>query len=554
MVKFYSHLMNFSPHLFAALIWLACLWPAAHSLAEAEDPVDDSAPIAKVREEAPKAQRRKYVRPKLSPVKLNRKPATDAKGKDAAATTPSPTPPPIVQDDKKVATGPGNDVREVLFAKEYVLLSEIDPIPEEVIAWDKTSTKFLYIPTEGSPYVYFMGRLGENLELNINDEWVTAGKGRRFEQKVFVNLEPTTINLKVFRPDRSFQQYRMSVVWTKLPPAVRARVREGEQVFEKQSGFLPTFKRSAHLQLYAADKMTNIIDLDSQKHAQLTFRVFLPPETEETYDSWRLVVKDEDNKVIGEIKRYGNPPVYVDFREVSQDLTDNQSYSYSITLYKDDRMLVGPENHFSTVEGKSVLMHNYLPRFSVEPREEFGYYQFDDNTGFSRSNFYVGADMTIAFFNRFFVRGTMQLSLHSLDPYNYFTFTRLGFGARFHGTRDRGVFGSPHFFRLDAMVSVGGHTVYDGAPVLRYTQMGILVEPQIVAWGCHYITPSFEVAFRPNFDQIRIAFGITYNFYIRPWNARLGIGMGYDNLIYASSNDNGRFRLVRGFASFAFTL
>lgn len=513
-----------SPLLFRALFWLLC----ASCCAFAEEEV----------------QEKVYTRPKVTPVRIRPR-----KVANTAQTTPAPAP-----EIKKSIVSPENDVREVLFTRDYILLSEIDPIPEDVITWDKTAMKFLYIANEGAPFIFFLGRLKEGYELNINDEWVAMQKGRRFAHRLEIPLEPGTITIKLFRTDRTFQIYRINYVWTKLPPAVRARVREGDEVFEKQSGFLPTFKRSAHVQLYASDKMTNMVDLDSLKHARLSVRVFLPPETEESYDSWKLIVKDEDGKVVGEVKKYGNPPPYIDFREVSQDLLDTGTYTYSLALMKDDRQLFGPENVFSTIAGNSVLDHNYLPKFSIEPREEFGYFQFRDRTGFQTSNFYVGADATVTLFHRFLLRGTAHMSIHSLDRNNFFSFARLGFGTRFQGIKDRGLLGNPHFYKLDILVSVGGHTVYDDAPIRRYTQAGILIEPQFVAWGNHYLSPSFEFAFRPNFDQVRMSLGFTYNFYIRPWNARLGIGVGYDNLLIASSNELGRFELTRGFASFAFTL
>src|SRR5262245_56272998 len=134
--------MKFSPNWLYALIFLAVLCPVGQISAEdmeSEEEIAD-APIAKVREEKPLFKKRKpYVRPKVTPVKLKRKTASEESKAPIAKVlepSPSPKPQPITQDEpNKLSKGPGAEVREVLFTRDYVLLSEIDPIPDDVIAW-----------------------------------------------------------------------------------------------------------------------------------------------------------------------------------------------------------------------------------------------------------------------------------------------------------------------------------------------------------------------------------------------------------------------------------
>ncbi len=451
------------------------------------------------------------------------------------------------------------DTRDVFLSREFVEFSELDSAPSEFLRWDEDSGKYLVVPTGSLPYVVLRGQLKEDHELSLDNQWINLGEDGKFEIKLNIPKAPKVYRFRIFRPDRTFVTYRLIQYWLKLPPAIRLKVRDVAGTSEKQLGFTETAAKTGQAQLYAGATPTSVVDLDSEKHSNLTFRLYAPPDSDISYDSWTLVVRDKEEKTIGQLSRLGTPPPYIDWREVSENINSKGTYSYQLNLIHEPKVYEGVRNTFETVEGLSILNHPYLPFLTIEPKYEIGYFDFSNQRGVQFSNIYIGADVPIVLQNRYIIRGAANTSLHSIDPRNNFTYTRVGAGLRFFGQGENSVLGHPHIYRLDVVLSHSAYTIYPGANVTRFSQVSLLLEPQIALWAYNFIVPSLEYGTRTGLDSQKIALGLSYYFFIRPWSLRLGMGVQYEKLYDFHPPGVGlaeslRFTVLRTLASFVLFL
>lgn len=444
-------------------------------------------------------------------------------------------------------------ILEVVNADDYIEFAFIEAIDEEAINWDPNSGRFIYLSANEPPFVFLTGTIKPGWELSADDKWVSL-REQRFQVKVYLPLEPRVARLKLFEPDRGFKVYRMVHYWTKIPETLRKQVLQGDPKIWKRLGYSKKIESAAFAQLYQGQRPATFVDLDSIKHANLTFRLIKPPVPEDAYDGWRLTVRDARNRLIGEASKYGKSPPYLEWKEVVPRLSASGTYTYRITLYRDDKIYEGPQNAFDAAEGLSVLPRDYLPSIQFEPREEIGHFSFRNDLGVQYSGFYVGCDVSFVFANRFVVRGVGLMSMHNVDPLQSYTFTRVGGGFRFGGHGDDPILGVPHLYRVDILLSHSGITIYPNAPVRRYTHFSLLVEPHVVLHGYHYVVPWFELGSKVEFEQMRFSAGLTYFYYIRPWSTKLGMGLVWDRLFKFEGAEELKFSIFRANVNFTFFL
>lgn len=455
-------------------------------------------------------------------------------------------PPPV---DERLSRDP--DILEVLPAQQFVQFSEMDPIPEDVIQWDKRHLDFVYISKNQRPYIYLSGTLGEGLELFLNEQPVPL-VDRKFEQRISLAPEPRSFTLRILNTtEQTSQNYRLVYSWMKIPPSLRIRVKESDTgvVVEKSTGFSGQLKRSAFTQLYSGGEAVQTVDLDSQRRAKLSFRITYPREAEESYDGWSLVVKDSDKKPVAEIKRYGSPPLYVDWGEIWTQIASIGTYTYQVNLYKEDQVYEGVESKFETTAGRSVVRSNHAPAVSVEPRQEFGYLTVKTNASYTFSNVYALTDVPVTIQQLVLLRASGMLSLPNITPTDSFTFTRLGAGVRLYGSGSDSIWGETYLYRLDVYLS---HTAYTTFQADRFTQINLLLEPHLVLWQKHYFVPHIEAGLGTG--SMKLAAGLAYQFFIRPWSLKMGMGVAYDGLVKNDSNPSAKFNAFRFLTSFTFLL
>lgn len=475
-----------------------------------------------------------------------------------AQTAAQPEAPPETAPEGDARTaefGPttNSPIIEVLAADEYVDLTELDPVRDDAINWDPTSHRFLYVSNEAPAFVFLTGTLLPGHELSWDGKWIEP-KGNRFQIRVPFPVEPTRHELRVYSPSRKFRSYRYVSHWLKVPSSIRTRTKDPQSAFSRAVGFGELYRNTPSIQLYSGQAASSHVDLDATKHARLTFRVFPAPLPDFTPDGFRLVIRNERRMVVAEVSRLGQPPDFFDWREVATNFHSSGRYTYQLTVYKEKRTYEGAIGEFDAVEGLSLLNHDYLPAFQFEPREEVGYFFYRNQAGVTYSHVYVGADLPVVLWNRFLLRATGLMSLHTPDPGTNLTYTRIGGGFRFFGQGNNDILGTPHIFRIDLYLAHTGFTVYEGAPVQRYSQFAMLLEPHLVLWSYHYIVPWIEFAMKPDTTQERLSFGLSYQFYIRPWSVKLGMGVSYDNLFHFQNAEPMQFSVLRTLTTFTFFL
>ncbi len=342
---------------------------------------------------------------------------------------------PLAPTATKSSSEINSAIVEVLELKNHIEFVELEKTDEEPIRWDQNSGRFLYISKTERPFLFLSGTIAKGYELSWDDRWVKL-RNSRFEIKISLPLDPTVYALKVFRSDRSFRKYRYASYWTQLPDSLTGKV-ANKKAIPPVYPYQGMQESAAAAQLYSENQPVTEIDLDSQKQARLSVRLFQPLRPEEHYDSWRLTLRDSQNQIIGDVSRYGSPPPYIDWRELNKDLIEADTYTYRLDLVKDQNIFEGVPNQVRTYEGLSLVNHAYLPLLQVEPKEEIGYYSFNNKLGTSYSNIYVAADVPLIFGRRFIIRGTALLGIHSIDPNENYSMTRIGAGFRFYGKRRR---------------------------------------------------------------------------------------------------------------------
>jgi hypothetical protein len=466
---------------------------------------------------------------------------------------------------KEVTTSSISDpnIIEEVQTDNYAQLQFTDPIPRNLLRWEKDSGKTLFFSKAEPPFVILKGKLKAGYGMSINDKFVAPDPNGTFKLKLTLPLAISTFTVKLFDPQRRFSLYRWLSFWTRVPPSFRMRVQEGDTVVEKNLGFAGRVKRAAFAQLYSDDTPTSLVDLDSQRHAKLSFRMYYPPEPEQLYDGWTFQIRNGRNEVVSEVKRFGTLPLFIDWREVSEGILLRDTYYYQVNLYKESEQYDGIPNRFETIEGLSLLESDYLPTMIVEPRAEVGHFSFryagEDPDG-SYSGVYAAADASFVLWNRALFRGTALTSLQNANPQHNFTFTRLGIGTRIYGHGENAWLGSPHLARVDLLATLSAFSILPRAYVPRYIDWGILIEPHIVLWSYQYLVPWVEYGVRPERGIRRLSLGVTYYFFIRPWSIKLGLGVASDRLLqYQPSGspepeEDKRFSAVRAFSSLIFFL
>ncbi|MBI1859421.1 MAG: hypothetical protein HYR96_00695 [Deltaproteobacteria bacterium] len=477
------------------------------------------------------------------------------------SAAPKSPPPPALQ---KPLAADSENVIDIRPTKDFLELNETDPIPSKLLAWDKDSGATLFFSKSELPFVYLKGRLRNSFGLSINDRFVPVKAGV-FIVKLSLPLAISTFTLKVFAPDRSFDTFRLLGFWTKVPPSFRVKVQdEHGGVSERSLGFTGRVKRAAFAQLYSEATPVSLVDLDGQKHAKLTFRVYYPPEPEQLYDAWAIIVRNSRGETVSEVRRYGSPPQSIDWREVSEPIMRRDTYFYQVNLYKEADEYPGIANRFETIEGLSLLRAQYSRNFEIEPRAEIGYYLVDHTMHVpTEPNHYQGvfvaADVTLSFWNTIILRGEALSALEQKDPNENFNFQRIGAGVRLYSHGENAWLGSPHLTRVDLLGTLCAFGIAGNSYVPRFIDYGLLFEPHFVLWAYNYITPWFEYAIRPDRGQKRLSFGVSYYFFVRPWSMKLGFGFASDRILeynppLAPTTAGDSFSSLRTYTSLIFFL
>ncbi len=76
----------------------------------------------------------------------------------------------------------------------------------------------------------------------------------------------------------------------------------------------------------------------------------------------------------------------------------------------------------------------------------------------------------------------------------------------------------------------------------------------MVLWAYHYLIPWIEYGAKASLEQQRISFGLSYEFFIRPWSVKLGLGMAYDKLFSFKTAPTLEFSVLRSLVNFIFVL
>lgn len=442
--------------------------------------------------------------------------------------------------------------QEIVPTQDYLEFSSLDPVPPDLIEWHPNSSRFLYLAQDQLPYVYFMGKVPPNTELMFNEHWIPM-QGGVFSIKVPLRLKPSVFLFRVLKPNGTFVMFRFINYWLKLPTSLSFKVQSSDGVVEVGKSFYSRFEHSAFVQLYSGDSPSSVVDLDSQGYAKLSFRVYAPPKKEQVYDGWQLVIRDERKKPVLVLKRFGFPPPMIDWRELGIELFAAGRYQYQLNLSAGGKVYEGANNQFQAIEGHSILKHKYLPGFGFEPRAELGYFSFNNGAGLAYNNQYLAADLGLVLFQRFLIRAAALSSIHTIDPTSVLASGRMGLGMRLYG-EGHGWIGRPYHYRMDVLCNFSTYTISPESPIRRFTAASILVEPQFILWSVHYLNPFIETALSLELNSIRISAGLTYEFFIRPWSVKFGIGAALDDLVWYKPRPDLTWTVFRSFASFTFFL
>lgn len=442
------------------------------------------------------------------------------------------------------------EVAQVLNASDFVEFSGMDSFPPAV-KWDINSGKFLYLPKDSKKpsFVFLLGSIEEGHELNVDGAWISSVNGR-FSAKVYLPSQPRLITVKIFDKKRNFSSYRFAYFWKR--PLVMTPTRGIAMEKEKGARPVPRLTEGAFAQLYEGAQPTSLVDLDAIRHQALSFRLHRPPREGSEIESWSFEILTAQGVTVGQIGNNSELPEYLLWKDVAQNIVSAGTYLYKLTVTEKGNTVEGKFGTFEAIEGLSLLHHRSSPSVVFEPREELGYVAYQD----TQVNFaipYVGADLSWAFNDRFIIRGTGLVTLHSLEPQELFTYTRLGVGMRFFGQNTATWFGDPFIYRLDVLLNTSSYTLRPNSTQNRISQPSLLIEPHLVLGGYHYIVPTFEFGLGPDFTPERATIGINYFFFVRPWSMKFGIGIASDQIV-KDSVQYMKFSTLRGLTSFVFTL
>jgi len=428
-------------------------------------------------------------------------------------------------------------------AKDFVVFFELDELPRNIIEWNKKRAEVLYI-IEGKPHIIFSGFVDEDYDLVFGKTKIPVTHGR-FDFRFILPLDSTTIPLTIIDSREKEFSYRFLVHWIEIPPQLRFKVKELQKKTEKTLGLSGLFRRAAFTQLYSEGTPVHKVDLDSQQHSKLNFRIL--SSADEEFDGWLLTIRDSNNNIIAKKARYGNPPSYLDWREVSQHIQHKGIYTYRVDLFYAGRIYDGKVNQFEAVEGHSLLTHKYSPAITVHPEGGFGFLFYEDKRQkFSRV--YMHFDFPIVILNRFIARIGGLASLHEDGSDQLFTFTRMGGGIRLYSSNKNPLLGDPVILRIDTLLSINGYTTPGPSPSagsVRYSHPALLIEPHILLWSYHYFIPWVEYGLKPDRSQEHISIGLNYMFHIRPWSVNWGLGIVWNRLISFPRDPDSEYSVFR---------
>lgn len=435
-------------------------------------------------------------------------------------------------------------------AAEFLVLMELDRLPPHIIDWDRKRSETLYIEN-GIPKLVFAGTIKNGYHFYFNGKKAPTKDGR-FSFKFRVPPETTAIPVKVFDSRGTSYEYRLLNHWVNTPQSLRYKVREEDRLTERQLGLSDVFKPSAFVQLYTEGTPTQIVDLDAQQHSKLTFRILT--SVSDVYDGWILTIRNKKKQLIAKVGRFGSPPEFIDWQEVSAAITRADTYYYQVNLYYDGRIYEGKISQFKAKEGYGLVSHPYTPLVSIEPEGGFGFLFYDDPTGSPFSRVYMHFDLPITFFDRFFVRLGGFTTLHQDGSDDLFTFTRLGGGIRFFNSFSAPPLGDPFVFRLAVSLNYTGFTASAATRSYRAIHPAVLIEPHLLLFDRHFVQPWFEYGIATEGTQKRLSIGVMYNFYIRPWSVVWGAGVIWDSMLTNVSDPNREFRVFRTLMRFSFIM
>ncbi len=460
----------------------------------------------------------------------------------------TPSPSPKVEEKPKVSE---SEISEVLISKNYLQVTQLDQM-NPYVEWDSRNGKSLYIPEDGEAYILLLGKMKDKYSLSINDKFVPLMSDGNFEYKLVVPSEPTTMNYTVKKPDGRTESFKVQFTWIKNPGSIRVKVKEGNET-EKTIGFSGNIKLAASVQLIKAGEQVQQVETVFHKKAALRFKITVP-ETEEKLESWTLTIKNSKKDIYAQRKKNGSPPKEVDWNEIVPDVLPAGNYSYRVTLYTKTGVFEGPLEKFEAVEGVISIKHTAAWDITLEPKEEIGYLTYKNNNSFDTSSLYVGTELPLLLRNRYILRPGGMLALPTANPENAYYSARALLGVRLIGGGKKFLFlNAPYEMQLDVLLGLTRFSLSSRSNTADFNHLTLALQPDLVISGQQYITPLFEYSADSSFKSMRLSMGMIYQFYVRAWSLKWGMGAVYDNLFQDSIEAN-KYSLFRVLSSFQFQL
>jgi hypothetical protein len=441
---------------------------------------------------------------------------------------------------------------DTLKTEDYLQISEVDDIPSRVFSWDAESFKILHVPDNEPPYLMVSGKIREGYEFSIQDKFIITQKGQ-FKYKLTIPMLPsTTFTIKMFSPKRDFKIYRLITFWKKIPSPLKLKIEEDDKISEKVAGYQYEFPKSTFVQLYSKDNPCPVVDLDNQKSSNLSFRIFDPPESNRTQDAYVFTIKNSSDAVVAEIKKFGPPPKYIDWKDIGKMINESDTYFYQLDTYQNNKLEPGIQNHFDTISGKSMI--NEPKKIKLEPSQEFGsLYYFDSNSN-SMLTPYIAPRFLVLFFDKFIVKASTIFSLYNTNYTQRFHQAKIGLGYRIKGSGDSKTFGSPLFFHIDFNVAYFQNWLPLSLTTNQISGLSASIEPYFVLWEDHGLLLNAEYLTRFAFDYSRLSAGLEYVRFVRSLSLKFVLGGSYDRLFYQVEDPTFSFNAIRGYMRLEYVL
>lgn len=442
--------------------------------------------------------------------------------------------------------------KEILSSAEFLEFSELDTLPKGLLEWTPNHARFLYLAKDELPYVYFAGKVKPGVEVVFNDQFIGLTPAtNEFSLRVPVRLKPTMFQFRFLMPNGEVFVLRLVNHWLKLPSTFSYRIKTSKGITDVGESFHTRFESTAFAQLYALNRPVQVIDLDSIVESRFTFRFFAPPKREEVYDGWALTIFDGAGNTVQAIKRFGYPPEFIDWRELTLSNLEPGDYSYRITLFNGGKTFHGASNSFHAFQGMRTVRHDFFPALIIEPRGQIGYLLFSDNEGIQYNGPYVGGELTAVIDQRFLIRGRGLSMLSSSHPSSNYASAAIGGGLRFFEEERRALTRTTKF-RLDVLGMLSSDVVYPSATQPKYTMLALVLEPQIAIQNRYYLAPWIELASHPTFQFQSVSTGVSFDLYLRTQALRVGLLAGFTQLIRYPSQPASRYSVIRVSSNLSF--